>query len=170
MAKQSFENNANRYFLLTWHQVIWREYVLDFLHAVLSCLHRTNFDSNRYPRWPWKFLIVKVSFAIQHPTKSFTTLLCAGILYLQGYSESMQWVDYGKTTHFVPKYSCWLPQGIRGDLDFSHTYHFFTSTCAQWAMKFFKIQNLKLTSLDNKSKQKPLTWLKHFRITIKSCG
>ena len=89
---------------------------------------------------------------------------------LQGDKKSTQQVNYGKTTPSFPKKSYWLPQGMGGNQDFSNKYNFFPSICAQWAMKIFKIQNLKLTSLDNKSKQKPLAWLNHFRITIKSCG
>ena len=94
-----------------------------------------------------------------------------GVFHLvQGDKKSMQQVNYGKTKPSFPKKSYWLPQGMGGNQDFSNKYHFFPSICAQWAMKIFKIQNLKLTSLDNKSKQKPLAWLNHFRITIKSCG
>ena len=92
------------------------------------------------------------------------------IFFLQGDKKSTQQVDYGKTTPSFSKKSYWLPLGMEGNWDFGNKYHFFPSICAQWAMKFFKIQNLKLTSLDNKSKQKPLAWLNHLRITIKSCG
>ena len=91
-------------------------------------------------------------------------------IIVQGDKKSTQQVDYGKTTPSFPKKSYWLPLGMEGNWDFGNKYHFFPSICAQWAMKFFKIQNLKLTSLDNKSKQKPLAWLNHLRITIKSCG
>ena len=71
---------------------------------------------------------------------------------LQGDKKSTQQGNYGKTTHFVHKYSCWLPQGIRGDLDFSHTYHFFTSTCAQWANLFFQGRKFEI-DLRDKQKQ-----------------
>ena len=71
---------------------------------------------------------------------------------IQGDKKSTQQGNYGKTTHFVHKYSCWLPQGIRGDLDFSHTYHFFTSTCAQWANLFFQGRKFEI-DLRDKQKQ-----------------
>ena len=60
------------------------------------------------------------------------------LFFITGDKKSTQQVNYGKTTHFISKYSCWSPEGIRGDLDFSHADHFFTSTCAQWAKFFFK--------------------------------
>ena len=103
-------------------------------------------------------------------SNDYIILPCLKIVILQGDKKSTQQVDYGKTTPSFPKKSYWLPLGMEGNWDFGNKYHFFPSICAQWAMKFFKIQNLKLTSLDNKSKQKPLAWLNHLRITIKSCG
>ena len=73
-------------------------------------------------------------------------------IFLQGDKKSMQQGNYGKTTHFVHKYSHWLPQGIRGDLDFSHTYHFFTSNYAQWANLFFQGRKFEI-DLRDKQKQ-----------------
>ena len=75
---------------------------------------------------------------------------------LQGDKKSTQQVNYGKTTHFISKYSCWSPKGIRGDLDFSHADHFFTSTCAQWANFFFHDQKFEI---DLRDKQKQIEFL-----------
>ena len=84
---------------------------------------------------------------------SISTLI---ILVLQGDKKSTQQVNYGKTTHFISKYSCWSLQGIRGDLDFSHADHFFTSTCAQWANFFFKGRKFEI---DLRVKQKQIEFL-----------
>ena len=75
---------------------------------------------------------------------------------LQGDKKSTQQVNYGKTTHFISKYSCWSPKGIRGDLDFSHADHFFTSTCAQWANFFFQGRKFEI---DLRDKQKQIEFL-----------
>ena len=77
-------------------------------------------------------------------------------LIIQGDKKSTQQVNYGKTTHFISKYSCWSPQGIRGDLDFSYAYHFFTSTCAQWANFFFQGRKFEI---DLRVKQKQIEFL-----------
>ena len=76
--------------------------------------------------------------------------------FLQGDKKSTQLVNYGKTTHFISKYSCRSPKGIRGDLDFSHADHFFTSTCAQWANFFFHDQKFEI---DLRDKQKQIEFL-----------
>ena len=75
---------------------------------------------------------------------------------VQGDKKSTQQVNYGKTTHFISKYSCWSPKGIRGDLDFSHADHFFTSTCAQWANFFFQGRKFEI---DLRDKQKQTEFL-----------
>ena len=88
---------------------------------------------------------------------------------IQGDKKSTQQVNYGKTTHFISKYSCWSPQGIRGDLDFSYAYHFFTSTCAQWANFFFQGRKFEI---DLRVKQKQIeflfssksTWINHKKL------
>ena len=77
-------------------------------------------------------------------------------ILLQGDKKSTQQVNYGKTTHFISKYSCWSPQGIRGDLDFSHADHFFTVTCAQWANFFFQGRKFEI---DLRDKQKQIEFL-----------
>ena len=79
-----------------------------------------------------------------------------GYYIVQGDKKSTQQVNYGKTTHFISKYSCWSPKGIRGDLDFSHADHFFTSTCAQWANLFFKGRKFEI---DLRVKQKQIKFL-----------
>ena len=75
---------------------------------------------------------------------------------VQGDKKSTQQVNYDKTTHFISIYSCWSPQGMRGDLDFSHADRFFTSTWAQWANFFFKGKKFEI---DLRVKQKQMEFL-----------
>ena len=73
---------------------------------------------------------------------------------IQGDKKSTQQGNCGKTTHFVHKFSCWLPQGTRGDLDFSHTYHFFTFICAQWANLFLQDKKFEIALRDKQKQMK----------------
>ena len=100
----------------------------------------------------------KVPFAMSGPPNSTNTgdIHKNNYKNIQGDKKSTQQVNYGKTTHFISKYSCWSPQGIRGDLDFSYAYHFFTSTCAQWANFFFQGRKFEI---DLRDKQKQIEFL-----------
>ena len=89
-------------------------------------------------------------------TRGEPEIIMSSKSFIQGDKKSTQQVNYGKTTHFISKYSCWSPKGIRGDLDFSHADHFFTSTCAQWANFFFQGRKFEI---DLRDKQKQTEFL-----------
>ena len=77
---------------------------------------------------------------------------------VQGDKKSTQQVNYGKTTHLIFQYSCWSPQGIIGDLDFSNADLFShpPAQCAQCANFFFKGRKFEI---DLRVKQKQIEFL-----------